>query len=124
MAAPEFETRTSSIFVPPDERFPYTDFSDFGAHIIQAVANALIPTLTNLFDYAFESFEDVSEIYKRGLRSAYSSPRKLRQVNNPVQFIQGLLDDVKENNPLVNFSRPQVVECKLNIHGLILILII
>ncbi|TJX41664.1 hypothetical protein E8P77_31725, partial [Soehngenia saccharolytica] len=29
--APEFETRASSIFIPPDERFPYTDFSDFGA---------------------------------------------------------------------------------------------
>ncbi|GLJ05546.1 hypothetical protein SUGI_0019930 [Cryptomeria japonica] len=108
--APEFETRTSSIFVPPDERFPYTDFSDFGAHIITAVSNAIIPTLSNLFDYAFESFEGVSELYKRGLKSAYNCRWKLRQVNNPLHFIQGLVDDLTESLELINFSRPQIVE--------------
>lgn len=108
--APDFETRTSSNFIPPDERFPYTDFSDFGAHIITAVANAIIPTLSNLFDYAFESFEEVSELYKRGLKSAANSRRKLRRVNNLFLLIQGLYEDLMNDVQLISFSRPQVVE--------------
>ncbi|XP_057841009.2 linoleate 9S-lipoxygenase [Cryptomeria japonica] len=108
--APQFETRTSPFFIPPDERYPYSDFTDFTAHIITAAANAIIPTIEDIRDGAFESFGQISELYKRGLRSPNNSRRNLRQINNPVLFIQRLFADLEDDLPLINFNPPQVVK--------------
>ncbi|XP_057841008.2 linoleate 9S-lipoxygenase isoform X2 [Cryptomeria japonica] len=108
--APQFETRASSNFLPPDERFPYRDFADFGTHILTAVANAIIPTLEDIRELAFESFGQVSELYKRGLRSAYNSQRQLREFKKLGQIIKEEVIALEEDLPLINFNRPQVVE--------------
>ncbi|KAH9326921.1 hypothetical protein KI387_007099, partial [Taxus chinensis] len=108
--APEFETRGSLNFIPPDERFPYTDLSDFGAHLLTSFANMIAPTLLNLFDNAFDSFDEVSELYRRGLKTRVNSRRSLRQNENPFRIIVGILDEVEDNIPIINFNRPQIVE--------------
>ncbi|KAH9326916.1 hypothetical protein KI387_007094, partial [Taxus chinensis] len=108
--APEFETRASLNFIPPDERFPHTDFSDFGAHTIMAFANMVIPTIANFFDKAFQSFEEVSELYKGGQKHPHIPHKILRQNKSPLQIIQGFLDKVEDDLPFINFNRPQIVE--------------
>ncbi|KAH9326926.1 hypothetical protein KI387_007104, partial [Taxus chinensis] len=108
--APEYETRASLNFIPPDERFPYSDFSDFGSHTIMAFANMIVPTIANLFDYAFQSFDEVSELYKRGFKSPHNSHKNLHKSKSPLQIIQGLIDQIEDDIPFINFNRPQIVE--------------
>ncbi|KAH9326909.1 hypothetical protein KI387_007087, partial [Taxus chinensis] len=108
--APEFETRASLNFIPPDERFPHTDFSDFGANTIMAFANMVIPTIVNLFDDAFQSFEEVGELYIGGNKHPHIPHKILRENKSPLKIIQGLLDKVEDELPFINFNRPQIVE--------------
>ncbi|KAH9326929.1 hypothetical protein KI387_007107, partial [Taxus chinensis] len=108
--APEFETRASLNYIPPDERFPHTDFSDFGANTIMAFANMVVPTIVNLFDVAFQSFEEVGELYIGGNKYVHIPHKIIRQNKNPLQIIQGLLDKVEDDLPFINFNRPQIVE--------------
>ncbi|GLJ05543.1 hypothetical protein SUGI_0019850 [Cryptomeria japonica] len=108
--APEFETRTSTNFVPPDERFPYSDFSDFGANTIIAFANMIIPTLVTVFDKAFKTMDEVNELYRSGLQIPENSHKLHRQHKSPLQIIQRLVEEVEDDIPFINFNRPQIVE--------------
>ena len=50
-ADPKSESRVSPpnvIFIPPDERFPHTEFTDLGAHIINAAAALIRNTVAVL----------------------------------------------------------------------------
>ncbi|GLJ05365.1 hypothetical protein SUGI_0016920 [Cryptomeria japonica] len=88
--APESETRTHSIFIPPDENPRYS--FDFGARLIMSVSGSVI---TDLRD-AFKSFQEVSELYEGGLESSLFNIR---------QF-----DDMGDDIPLITFTRPQICQ--------------
>uniref|UniRef100_A0A0D6QT47 Lipoxygenase n=1 Tax=Araucaria cunninghamii TaxID=56994 RepID=A0A0D6QT47_ARACU len=110
--SPEFESRVSFPdvnFIPPDERFPHTDYSDFGAHIITAFANMIIPTLATLFDYAYQSFQEIDELYIKGFVSPLNSRKRLHAHKSPLQIIQGIVD-AAEDNPVIHFLRPQIMQ--------------
>ena len=106
-ADPKSESRTSLIFIPPDERFPHTDFTDFGAHIINAFANLIAPTITDGTETSFETFEQIEQLYVQGFQCLYNSPRKLLEHNNPLKILHRILE-AAEDNPLIDFVRPQV----------------
>lgn len=108
---PKCESRVSFPnvnYIPPDERFPHTDFSDFGAHTLMAFANMIAPTISDLFEAAFETFEQIEHLYVRGFKSPINSKKSLRQLPSPLQIVQGVLE-AAEDNPLINFLRPQVL---------------
>uniref|UniRef100_A0A0C9S647 Lipoxygenase n=1 Tax=Wollemia nobilis TaxID=56998 RepID=A0A0C9S647_9CONI len=110
--APEFESRVSFPdvnFIPPDERFPHTDFSDFGAHALNAVVNMIIPTLANLNDYAYQSFLEIEELYIKGFDSPLNSRKHLHSQKSPLQIIQGIVD-AADDSPIIKFSRPQIMQ--------------
>jgi len=107
---PKSESQVSAsnaIFIPPDERFPHTDFTDFRAHTINAFANLIVPDITHGSETAFETFEQIEELYVRGFQSPYNSSRKLLQHKNLLQIAHGILEAAKDN-PLIDFVRPQV----------------
>lgn len=109
-ADPKSESRTSAFFIPPDERFPHTDFTDFGAHTINAFANLIVPEITEGSESAFKTFEQIEQLYVQGFQSQYNSPSKLLEHNkNPLHILKGILEAAKDN-PLIDFVRPQVYE--------------
>lgn len=95
-------------YIPPDERFPHTDFSDFGAHAVMAFANMIAPTIEDLFESAFETFEQIEHLYVRGFKSPYNSRKNLGEKPSPLQIVQGIVE-ATEDNPLINFLKPQVL---------------
>lgn len=111
---PKSESRASSIFIPPDERFPHTDFTDFGAHIINAFANLIVPEITDGAEAAFQTFEQIDQLYLQRLQTPYNSLSKLLQhERNPLQNFKGILEAAKDN-PLIDFVRPQVYAANKN----------
>lgn len=109
-ADPKSESRPSGsevTFIPPDERFPHTDFTDFGAHTTNAFANLIVPEITEGSENEFKTFEQIEQLYVRGFQSRYNSLEKLLRHENPLQIVHGLLESA-EDNPLIEFARPQV----------------
>eukprot|EP00253_Pinus_taeda_P024599 PITA_24599 len=96
-------TKTEVTFISPDERFPHTDFTDFGAHTTNAFANLIVPEITEGSKNAFKTFEQIEQLYVRGFQSRYNSLEKLHRHENPLQIVHGLLESV-EDNPLIEFA--------------------
>lgn len=108
---PKFESRVvfpNVNFIPPDERFPHTDFSDFASHAIVAFGNTIAPTIADLFETAFETLAQVEHLYVRGFKSPYNSHKRLHQHKSSLQIVERILE-AAEDNPLINFVRPQVL---------------
>ena len=69
--------------------------------------NLIVPTITDGSETAFETFEQIEQLYIWGFQSSYNFQRKLFQHKNPLQIMHGILEATK-NNALIHFSRPQV----------------
>lgn len=103
-------TSTSSLFIPPDERFPHADYTDIGSHTIQAYLSALVPTIQSKISSEFKSLEDIKDLYVRGLPNPLNSLKSIGNAfKSPFKFVQELVEKA-EDSPLINFPRPQVFD--------------
>lgn len=105
---------TSSLFIPPDERFPHADYTDIGSHTLEASLSSLVPTIQSALSPEFKSFDDIKDLYVRGLPNPQNSLKSIgKAFKSPFQFVQELVDKA-EDSPLINFPRPQVFDADEN----------
>eukprot|EP01018_Ginkgo_biloba_P021179 Gb_27230 [translate_table: standard] len=106
-----FESRTVppiGFYIPPDEKYPHSNLSDYRAHFVRAFAKKIVPTLKSLFGNEFKSLDDVKDLYSRGIPSALNSVMDLAQEVTPLQIVKGLLNN--QDQALISFIRPNVIE--------------
>ncbi|KAH9326923.1 hypothetical protein KI387_007101, partial [Taxus chinensis] len=112
--ASESPSSASSIFVPPDERFPHAHYSDIVSHTLEASLSTIVPTIQSIFSPEFKSLDDIKELYVRGLQSPQNSVKSIgKAFKSPFRFVAELLDKA-EDSPIINFERPQVFDADEN----------
>ncbi|KAH9326873.1 hypothetical protein KI387_007051 [Taxus chinensis] len=101
---------TTQFFIPPDEKFPHINLSDYRANLVRAFAKKVVPTLKSIFGDKFDSLEDVKAIYSKGIPSSINSVMELSRDLIPLQMVKGLLST--QDQALINYRRPQVFEAE------------
>ncbi|XP_057848301.1 linoleate 9S-lipoxygenase A isoform X2 [Cryptomeria japonica] len=105
---------SSSFFIPPDERYPHADYTDIASHSIEASLSSLVPNIESKFSPEFKSFEDIKDLYVRGLPNPLNSLKSIGEAfKSPFKFVQELVDKA-EDSPIINFPRPQVFDANEN----------
>uniref|UniRef100_A0A0D6QR96 Lipoxygenase n=1 Tax=Araucaria cunninghamii TaxID=56994 RepID=A0A0D6QR96_ARACU len=97
---------TTQFYIPPDEKFPHINLSDYRANLVRAFAKKVVPTLKSIFGDKFDSLEDVKAIYSKGIPSSVNSVMELTRDLVPLQMVKGLLST--QDQALINFRVPEV----------------
>ncbi|GLJ05608.1 hypothetical protein SUGI_0021070 [Cryptomeria japonica] len=97
---------TTQFFVPPDEKFPHINLSDYRANLVRAFVKKVVPTLKSIFGDKFNSLQDVKDIYSKGIPKSINSVMDLSRDIIPLQMVKGLLST--EDQAIINFTVPQV----------------
>ncbi|KAL9680853.1 hypothetical protein QQ045_012633 [Rhodiola kirilowii] len=112
---PNSETRlplaSLNIYVPRDEKFNAIKMSDFLASGVKAIVQVLVPELASLFDKTineFDSFDDVMNLYERGLPLPNGATLKNIRDCIPFEMFKELLRSDGER--FLKFPVPDVIK--------------
>ncbi|GLJ05589.1 hypothetical protein SUGI_0020800 [Cryptomeria japonica] len=99
---------TTQYFIPPDEKFPHINLSDYRSNLVRALAKKVVPTIKSIFGDEFHSLQDVRDIYSKGIPKSINNVMDLSRDLIPLQMVKGLLST--QDQALIHFTVPQVIK--------------
>ncbi|CAN1129293.1 Probable linoleate 9S-lipoxygenase 5 [Linum perenne] len=99
------------IYVPRDERFGPVKFSDFLAYGLKSIVKVLVPEISSLCDKTineFDSFEDVFDLYERGIELPSKATISKIRNNIPWELLKELVRTDGER--FLKFPTPDVIK--------------
>ncbi|XP_059072471.1 linoleate 9S-lipoxygenase A-like [Cryptomeria japonica] len=103
---------TTQYYIPPDEKFPRINLSDYRSNLVRAFAKKVVPTIKSIFGDEFHSLQEVKDIYSKGIPKALNNVMDLSRDLIPLQMVKGLLST--QDQSLINFTVPQLIKADEN----------
>ncbi|KAI8566243.1 hypothetical protein RHMOL_Rhmol02G0025100 [Rhododendron molle] len=98
-------------YVPSDERFDKVKMSDFLAYALKSVGQLLLPEIASIFDKTpneFDTFQDVLNLYKGGIRLPNGINHKEIRACIPGEFLKELARSDGER--FLKYPKPDVIK--------------